>query len=332
LNFDAVDDKHSDETWERTFGPNYYSFDYGPTHFIVLDDVTWLGAVPGGTGAQFGGKYQGGFGAQQLEWLRNDLAQIPADQMVVLFMHIPLADPADVKKKDEPGAVERFHSAERRQLWEMLEKRPATLSISAHTHFQEHRFVTKEEGWNGPEAHHHVINVTVSGSWWSGEPDEKGIPHTTMRDGAPNGYSFLNFDGKKYWIEYKAARHPADYQMAIYAPDEIAVADAAKTEVLVNVFAGSERSKVEMKLGDNGAWIPMKQVRRVDPAFAAMKAKEKQEGAALKGRALPGMIESPHLWAAMLPADVKPGAYEIQVRTTDLWGKVYNGKRAILVK
>jgi len=42
MNFDAVDDRHSDETWEHYFGPPYYSFDHGPVHFIVLDDVVLL--------------------------------------------------------------------------------------------------------------------------------------------------------------------------------------------------------------------------------------------------------------------------------------------------
>ena len=34
--------------------------------------------------------------------------------------------------------------------------------------------------------HQATINVTVSGSWWCGAPDERGIPHTMMADGAPN--------------------------------------------------------------------------------------------------------------------------------------------------
>jgi hypothetical protein len=330
LNFDSPDDDHSDETFEKHFGPNYYSFDYGPTHFMVLDDVTWLGAVPGGTGAQFGGKYRGGLGAQQLAWIKNDLAQIPADQMVVLFMHIPLVDPADINKKARPE-VERFHSAERKQLWELLEKRPATLSISAHTHFQEHKFVGPDEGWNGPEKHHHVINVTVSGSWWSGAPDERGIPHTTMRDGAPNGYSFLNFDGKKYWIDYRAAGRFADYQMNIYAPIQINVADSAKTEVLVNVFAGSERSKVQMKV-DDGAWQPLQWAPQEDPVFRAWKAREAQEGNKVPGRALPGIIQSPHIWAGNLPPNLAPGEHTIHVQTTDLWGKTHNAQQKISVR
>ena len=43
INFDSKDDAGSDETFHRFFGPNYYSFDHGPVHFIVLDDVDWSG-------------------------------------------------------------------------------------------------------------------------------------------------------------------------------------------------------------------------------------------------------------------------------------------------
>ncbi len=328
LNFDSPDDLHSDETFETHFGPNYYSFDYGPTHFMVLDDVTWLGALPPDT-PKAGSHYQGGLGQQQLEWIKNDLAQIPADQMVVLFMHIPLVDPADVNKKAKPDK-ERFDSAERKQLWELLEKRPATLSISAHTHFQEHKFVGSDEGWNGAEKHHHVINVTVSGSWWSGTPDERGIPHTTMRDGAPNGYSFLNFDGKKYWIEYRAAGASADYQMNIYAPVKIKAADTLQTEVLVNVFAGSERSKVQMKV-DDGAWQNLRFEPQQDPVFRAWKAREAAEGKKVPGRALPELIQSPHIWAGNLPANLARGEHTIHVQTTDVWGKTYSAQQKIVV-
>jgi hypothetical protein len=41
INFDSPNDRDSDETFHKHFGPNYYSFDYGAVHFLVLDDVEW---------------------------------------------------------------------------------------------------------------------------------------------------------------------------------------------------------------------------------------------------------------------------------------------------
>lgn len=310
INFDSPDDKHSDETFESVYGPSYYSFDHGPVHFIVLDDVVWVGAK----GEETRGRYHGGLGEEQMAFIRNDLASIPKDQLVVLMMHIPLVNVED-----------------RQELYRLIEKRLFGLSVSGHTHYQEHRFLTKEDGWQGPEPHHHVINVTVSGSWWSGTPDERGIPHTTMRDGAPNGHSIFTFDGTKYSIEYKAARRPADHQMNIYAPEEIAAEDAAKTEVLVNVFAGSERSKVAMRLGESSPWITMQKVSREDPDYLAMKAREMEKNPP-PGRKLPEIIKSPHLWQAILPASPPRGAHLIHVRTTDMFGKTYTDRRVIRVR
>ena len=39
INYDARTRRHANETYERVYGPSYYSFDHGPVHFLVLDDV-----------------------------------------------------------------------------------------------------------------------------------------------------------------------------------------------------------------------------------------------------------------------------------------------------
>ena len=65
-----------------SMGPNYYAFDYGPVHFIALDDVIWGGKAPEGSGT-----YTGGLDAKQLAFLRRDLEEVPEDRLVVLMMH-----------------------------------------------------------------------------------------------------------------------------------------------------------------------------------------------------------------------------------------------------
>lgn len=308
VNQDSHDDEHSTETWQAHYGPAYYSFDFGPVHFLALDDVKWEIKQ----GEQSGG-YIGGLGADQMEFIRRDLAAIPKDQLVVLMMHIPLVEVED-----------------RKELYKLIQERPFAMSISAHTHFQQHVYIGEEDGFHGPERHHHVINVTVCGSWWSGVADEKGIPHTTMRDGAPNGYSIMTFDGAKYSIEFRAARRPESHQMNIYAPDEIEAVHASDTEVLANVFAGSEKSVVEMRLGEGDTWTRMEQVPRQDPAYAALKQLESDY--TLPGRKLPEIIVSPHIWRATLPPGVAPGSHTIHVRTTDQFGKTHTDQRVIRVK
>ena len=316
INFDAHDDHHSNATFERVYGPPYYSFDYGPVHFLVLDDVKWQGEVEDPE-AYWGGNYIGGLSGDQLEFIRRDLEMVPEDQLIVLFMHIPL--------------VADWVEEERGQLYRMIENRAFALSISAHYHTHEHVFITDEDGWRGPAPHHHVINVTTCGSWWSGAPDEEGIPHTTMRDGAPNGYTIIRFDGSDYVIDFKAARRPAGEQMHIWTPEPVRPGQAEPSEVLANVYNGSERSVVEFRIVAMTDWMPMEMVQRPDPYYAAMKELEPDEGPT-DWRALPRATDSPHLWRALLPEGLVAGQYVLEVRETDMWGREHMGRRSLRVE
>lgn len=308
-NYDSPDDQYADETFERVFGPAYYAFDYGSVHFLVLDDVIWTGAQ-----GQKLGDYRAGLGAKQLEFIGQDLALVPPEKLVVLTMHIPLVEVED-----------------RAELFRLLEGRPHTLSLSAHWHLQGHAFLSTEDGWNGPQPHHHLILATVCGSWWTGAPDEVGIPHTTMRDGTPNGYSFITFDGHRYQIEFKAARRSADYQMNIYAPEQISAAQAEQTEILVNVFAGSERSRVQMRLSPSGPWTPMRQVERPDPSYVQLREAQ-SKFADLPWRGLPKPpIKCPHMWQAYLAANPPTGTQMIHVRAIDMFDQTYTAHRVIRI-
>ncbi len=292
INYDSNDDEHSDETFERVFGPSYYSFDWGTVHFLVLDDVRW----------EVEGKkrgYKGGLGEKQMEFIRNDLALIPEDQLVVLCMHIPLVEVED-----------------RQELYRLIEKRPFCMSLSAHTHYHEHKLISSDDGWLGPKPHHHVIHVTVCGSWWSGISDENGIPHTTMRDGAPNGYSIMTFDGHNYSLKFKAARRPKNYQMNIIAPEVLAADSVDDTYIYVNVFNALPDAKVEMRLGKKGPWVELDHHVAVDPSYLATVAKEGK----IKDRTsrnLPSSHKTAHLWRGKLPADAPVGTHLIQVRAID---------------
>lgn len=310
INFDSPDDAGSHETWKRVFGPNYYSFDYGPVHFVVLDDVEWLGPDPDkGTG-----NYRGGLDARQLEFVKNDLALVPDRQLVVVLMHIPLTDVGN-----------------RAELYRLLERRRYALSISGHTHWQEHKFITAADGWQGREPHHHIVTVTACGSWWTGAPGPDGIPHATMRDGAPHGYAILNFDGARVTMDFKAARRPAAEQMNVMLPAAVGAAELPARALYVNVFNGSERSTVEYRVNGRGAWTRLEQVREHDPSYVARKAAEEAAPPPRPPyRAMPNPMLSPHLWKAPLPA-LPPGEHRFEVRTRDLHGRTFRAEKTLVV-
>jgi hypothetical protein len=301
-NYDSPDDSHTTESFQSVFGPEYSSFDYGPVHFVTLEDIKW------------GGKsYTGGLGEKQLEWLKNDLALCPRDQLVVLSYHIPLGQLGD-----------------KAALYQILESRPNVLAVSGHTHWMSNHFIGKDAGFNRAEPLHELINATTCGSWWGGPPDEQGLPIAMMSDGAPNGYTAITFDGTKYRAEYRVARRAADYQMSIFAPDEVGP-NASATEVFANVFAGSEKSTVAMRVDGAGAWTKMEKVAQPDPFLAAMKAAEPNPIPAGWGYPAP-MAKCPHLWRGTLLPGMASGAHVINVRTTDMFGQKYEARRVVVVK
>jgi len=302
MNYDAVDDAGSTDTFKRVFGPNYYAFDYAKVHFIVLDDVVWEGAKAG--------NYHGELTAKQLEFVKNDLANVPKDRLVFIAMHIPLVDVTN-----------------RQALYRLIEDRPHTFSVSAHTHVQQHHFLTEKDGWKGRTAHHHLNHATVCGSWWQGAPDERGIPHATMSDGAPNGYSIIEFDGPKYKVTFRPASRPEAEQMAIWLPEALDIG-SPQAEVIVNVFAGSTASVVEMRVG-GGAWSRMANFQGKDPFFLKLKDLEASPKPPL-GLKLPGASNTKHLWKSPLPV-LTPGTHAVEIRTQDMFGQSYTDRRIVRV-
>lgn len=80
---DVVDEGQGKAFFERfgkgTNGGGWYSFDAGGVHFVALVNVTDF--KPGGLAK---------LGAEQIEWLENDLAGLASSTPVVVFAHIPL--------------------------------------------------------------------------------------------------------------------------------------------------------------------------------------------------------------------------------------------------
>ncbi len=308
---DAKTNDDRDNTFEKFFGPSTYAFEYADVAFIGLNDIFF----------NPDGKYISHFTDRQLEFVKNYLAFVPENKLVVLMMHSPIV------------ACDN-----REAMFRLLENRPNTFSVSGHVHEQLNLFVDEKLGWKGKTPHHHLINATVCGSWWCGLKDETGIPHATMNDGAPNGYSIISFDGNKYSVQFKAARRPADYQMNIYLPDDLTKTMADTSHILVNVFAGSEKSVVEMQV-DNGNWIKMEKCKTIDPEILRMHQLSPYLDTEINGNKLDDIFGysmdypsvSTHIWKAAFPKGIKPGAHKLTVQSTDMYNQTYTAHRVFNV-
>lgn len=311
VNADAPAAPAFDDTYNRIYGPSYFAFNYGPVHFVSLNNIDWIPHAARGTNAT---TWRAALDPMQLTWLARDLATVPDRQLVVLMMHVPLNDMVN-----------------REDVYRLLERRPYSFSISGHTHWHEHRILRAADGYHAATPHHHVVNVTACGSWWTGQLDELGIPHTTMRDGAPNGYSVLTFRDRGVTVDFKAARRPASYQMNIMAPEKVAAASTLPTTVYVNVFNASAESRVRMRLDNRGPWTTLAKVLEEDPSYAAAVAREPKE-IARPFRPLSKPILSPHLWKGTLPGLLPRGTHTLCVEATDANGKTHPGVRALTVE
>lgn len=304
-NYDSPDDRHALETFKRHFGPNYYSFDYGKVHFVVLDDVEYLGRNEKGHP-----RYQGRIGEKQLQWLHNDLAFVAKDQLIVLTMHIPLVttygDGAAIKVVD------------REKLFDVLKNHDKILAIAGHMHALEHNFIGNELGWQGAKPIHQVICAAVCGAWWSGMKDERGIPIADQQDGTPNGYHIFTFEGNQYREIFKPANFSSDFQLRISSPvGALSQNEIGQQMVVVNVFDGSEKSIVMCQVDDLD-FMPMQKILLKDPFYEKIYEQFKAD--------VPDWISpenSTHIWTMPLPADLKPGVHKIVANTIDQFGNEY---------
>ena len=201
MNLTARTDEGSADTFKSLFGPTYYSFNRGEVHYVVLDDVFFIGPPK---------KYIGYLTEKQLQWLEQDLSHVKPGTTVVLALHIPVdsGDKRRNKLKDESlgGVV-----SNRAELYRIL-KPYKTHIMSGHTHVCEKIF------------HENTIEHThgaVCGAWWTG-------PICT--DGTPSGYGVYEVNGPDVKWYYKSMGQDRKHQFRSYPkgsnpdrPDDIVV-------------------------------------------------------------------------------------------------------------
>jgi len=208
MDLDARTDDQSDRTFKGHFGPTYYSFNRGEIHYVMLDNVFYIGVDK---------KYIGYLTEKQLQWLQRDLALVKPGSTVVVSLHIPTNTGAArrAQKEEEPGSV----VSNRRQLYKLLEPYRVHF-MSGHTHFNDNW----EEG-NMMEHNH----GTVCGAWWTGP---------ICGDGTPSGYGVYEVDGGEIQWHYKSTGMEREKQLRVYGR-------GTSGEIVANVWNWDRKWKVE---------------------------------------------------------------------------------------
>lgn len=232
MDLTGATDDGSQDTFKAQFGPTYYSFNRGRIHYIVLDNVFFIGTAK---------KYIGYLTESQLKWLEKDLKFVPEGSTIVVSLHIPTDNGVMKRSKATEESLSGV-TTNRNHLYKLLKKYKVHI-MSGHTHFN--------ENWEVENVMEHN-HGTVCGAWWTGP---------ICGDGTPMGYGVYEVDGENIKWYYKSIGFDRQHQMAIHKKGSVAEHPDA---VVANVWNWDPKWKVEWMEDD--VWKgEMKQIIAFDP-------------------------------------------------------------------
>jgi len=172
----------STSSYTNAWGPLNYSFNRGNIHFVAMDNIIFSSYD----------SYTGGFTADQVEWLRQDLSYVSKSMMVILYYHIPLRSTNYAYRSTVLGMLSDF----------------AGYSLfCGHTHYNEIYSQTD------PITTLEHIHAAACGAWWKS---------TLNNDGTPNGYEVYSINGTDFtdWY-YKSVSRDKSFQMRLSEADHL---------------------------------------------------------------------------------------------------------------
>lgn len=209
MTLDVRSNDLSKDTFKKTFGPDYYSFNRGKIHYVVLDDVFYVGNAYW---------YIAYLPEKQLSWLQQDLMGVPAGSTVVVVFHIP----SSIRDK-LPWGVMLNVLQNRQHLYEMLKPYNAHI-FSGHTHYNDNFVITDN-------LYEHIHAAVCAAFWQTAE----------CSDGTPQGYGVYEVNGNDIQWYYKSVGYDKDFQFRAYPVGENPEKPAAVT---VNVWNYDPQWKV----------------------------------------------------------------------------------------
>ena len=183
---------------EDMFGPVNYSFNRGDVHIVAMRDIVYTSNTTSANSV--------GFLPEQVAWLKQDLALVPKDKLVLLCVHIQLLNRT-------PNYTQN--------VLQMLNEYNEAHVLSGHTHIQ-HNYIHKYEGSPYTNIYEHNT-CALCGPWWHAK---------VAGDGSPSGYNVFVANGNTledwYYMGYNAAagENKRSHQMRLYRGNAVYGADA----------------------------------------------------------------------------------------------------------
>ncbi|UNY97917.1 calcineurin-like phosphoesterase C-terminal domain-containing protein [Zhouia spongiae] len=289
LNFGEKEFSDRDKTFEASFGPSYYAFEFGNNLFLVLNNNFPVNDR----------EYIGKFDTDQLTFVAGVADKLgPRYKGVKVFSHIPLE-----------------YTQNKEALIELITPFEKVLVVTGHTHTQYHHYFERKD----QAAIHQLVGGAVCGAWWQGAHDIDGVPFAMMHDGTPKGYWRLKTNDDTYKLRYKVSGAPKEKQMNIWVPEhkewdkEMNVLN--EPYIYANVFAADSKTDVQLSF-DGKTWHRMEHYPGVSPElkrFYLLQELGRYNGQKLSKAPKP-VTKSKHLWRFKISDRLKAGTYLIKVR------------------
>jgi hypothetical protein len=116
-----------------------------------------------------------------------------------------------------------------------------------------------------------------------------------------------------------------DYHAGALLTGPIGVDRLASTRLVVNLFDGGPRSKVEVSLGGR-PYQALANIERLDPFVVEVYDRNRESKKPWVEAA-----KSSHLWQGNLPSDLGAGTHRVVVRATDEYGRIHLGSMVLEV-
>lgn len=296
--------------------PDYYSFNLGKVHYIVMDNMDFTGVE---AGQENRSKYAKNFTAEQLAWLKKDLSYVDKSTPIFVTAHEPLARPSgldwneqlDGKDADLNTFIGIFDGYNVRYL-------------SGHTHNLFNR------NWTSTFVEHN--SGAICASWWWSGYHTPGIH--IAQDGAPGGFTVWDVKGTEFTHYYQAALQPREYQFRAYDMNKVkeVISEDRSTAagypkyynhiqsygdnvILVNVWDYDDDWTVE--ISENGTPLSVSEVGVYDPLHIeamTIPRLNKNDGTTTFSTAK---------WRHFFQATASAADTPVTVKVTDRYGNVY---------
>ena len=301
---DALWDSIAQRPYRQIIGPNYYSFNLGKVHFVMLDNIIVRKGALKNSRRPSRNDYQ--LDERQLRWLGRDLETIGSGTPLVVCMHVPVADWTGIGSDGTPEfAAKESQQTMYDQIMPLLARFDDVRFLTGHNH----RFI------NIPltdRIFQHTLVSASAVSWKINGPESRLV----SEDGSPGGYLILRYRGGRADWQFKPNGYRADRnQFRVYdlnrVPEEFG-GQPGSNRCLINVYNWDERWTVRVR--ENGRDLKVEQVWAKDPLYILIR----RDALPTRPTAFRA-VANPHMFAVEASAPDTP----LEVTVTDRFGRKY---------